>query len=191
MVEIRNPVTYIRRWWDRVMGKEGIDFSFRIHPVTAIVSSAVIATIGFGAGRFVVPETLNIPFFEFGDTLSTTPQPTPVNEWKETAYTGKLQHSTSSNKYFLLTTSSEAISLDVDANIDLSKLVGRRIFAAGKYNKQLRTLKVVDVKDLEVLPNTPIPLPTIVPTSTPVVTSIPESTPSDSTTSGEQSVSVW
>lgn len=176
LVEVRNPVTYLRRWWDRVMGKEGIDFSFRIHPVTAVLSSAVIATIGFGAGRFVIPDTVKIPFFEF-ENESVTPKTTstPTVEWKETAYTGKLQYSVSNQKYFLLTTSSEAITLEVDVNLDLVKLVGKRIFAVGSFNKQSRTLKVTDVKDLEILPTTPIPIPTLEskPTQAPLTTETP------------------
>ncbi len=185
IVEVRNPVTYLRRWWDKVMGKEGIDFSFRIHPVTAVLSSAIIATIGFGAGRFVLPETVKIPFFEF-DNNGNTPTTTPTIEWKETAYTGKLQYSVNSQKYFLLTTSSEAITLEVDANLDLLTLVGKRIFAVGEYSKQLRTLKVKDVKNLEVLPTTPIPIPTLesVPTQKPTVTDEPDLI-NDSTQGGE------
>ena len=167
LIEVRNPVTYLRKWWDRVMGKERIDFSFKIHPITAFLSSAIIATIGFGAGRFVMPESLEIPFFEF-TTNKVNPSPTPIIDWKETAYTGKLQYSVNSQKYFLLTTSSEAITLDVNPNLDLFKLVGKRIFAVGSYNKEIRTLKVVDFKDLEILPNTPIPLPTL--ESSPIAT---------------------
>lgn len=34
---ITNPVTYLRLWWKKVMSKEGIDFRFRIHPVTAVI----------------------------------------------------------------------------------------------------------------------------------------------------------
>lgn len=175
LVEVRNPVTYLRRWWNRVMGKEGIDFSFRIHPVTAVLSSAVIATIGFGAGRFVMPETIKIPFFEFenGGSISK-PTSTPITEWKETAFTGKLQYSVTNERYFLLTTSSEAITLDVSVNFDLLKMVGKRIFVVGSYNKQSRVLKVNDIKDLEILPNTPIPVPTIEATATPIVVDLPK-----------------
>lgn len=157
------------------MSKEGIDFSFRIHPVTAVISSAIIATIGFGAGRFVLPDTVKIPFFEFENgSVTIKPSPTPISEWKETAYTGKLQYSVSNQKYFLLTTSSEAITLEIDINLDLIKLVGKRIFAVGSFNKQTRTLKVTDVKDLEVLPTSPIPIPTLEskPTETPVATDV-------------------
>ena len=57
-------------------------------------------------------------------------------------------------------------------NLDLLTLVGKRIFAIGQYNKTERLLKVFDVKDLEVLSKTPVPIPTIEPTpsATPIAT---------------------
>ncbi len=171
IVEVRNPVTYIRRWWERVMGREGIDFRFTIHPVTGVLMVAVIATIGFGAGRVTLPEGVEIPFFEFGDDPTSKPTPTSIAEWKETAFTGKLQYSLTTQKYFLITTSSEAITLSVPSNLDLLTLVGKRIMAVGEYNKSTKLLKVSDVKDLEVLPNTPVPIPTTNPTVEPTATS--------------------
>lgn len=174
LVTVTNPVTYLRRFWDRVMGKEGIDFRFTIHPVTAILIAAVTATIGFGVGRFVLPDEVKIPFFEFGTVSTPKPTATPLAEWKETAFTGKLQYSVTNNKFFLLTTSSEAITLSVPNNLDLLTLVGRRIMAVGEYNKTTKLLLVSDVKDLEVLPNTPVPIPTSTPSPTPDVTMTPE-----------------
>lgn len=179
IVEVRNPVTYIRRWWERVMGKEGIDFRFTIHPVTAVLMVAVIATIGFGAGRVTLPEGVKIPFFEFGDVPTSKPTSTPVVEWKETAFTGKLQYSVTTQKYFLITTSAEAITLSVPSNLDLLTLVGKRIMAVGEYNKSTKLLKVSDVKDLEVLPNTPVPIPTTNATINPVSTVLPSENPNN------------
>ncbi len=177
IVEVRNPVTYIRRWWDRVMGKEGIDFRFTIHPVTAVLMVAVVATIGFGAGRVTLPEGVKIPFFEFGEIPTSKPTSSPVAEWKETAFTGKLQYSLTTQKYFLITTSSEAITLNVLTNLDLLTLVGKRIMAVGEYNKATKVLRVSDVKDLEVLPNTPVPIPTTNPTAEPTTTPNTSATP--------------
>lgn len=176
LVTVTNPVTYLRRWWDKVMGKEGIDFRFTIHPVTAILMVAVTAMIGFGAGRISVPEGIKIPFFEFGE-ISKTPRSTstPVVEWKETAFTGKLQYSASTKKYFLITTSAEAITLDVPTNLDLFTLIGKRIIAVGLYNKTTKLLRVMDVKDLEVLPNSPVPIPTVEPSPIPTPASTSQS----------------
>jgi len=167
LVTVTNPVTYLRRWWDRVMGKEGIDFRFTIHPVTAVLMVAVVATIGFGAGRVTLPDGVKIQFLEFGDIATVKPTPSPIAEWKETAFTGKLQFSQATQKYFLITTSSEAITLSVPSNLDLNTLTGKRIMAVGEYNKSTKFLIVSDVKDLEVLPNTPVPIPTVEPTVIP------------------------
>jgi len=177
LITVTNPVTYLRRWWDKVMGKEGIDFRFTIHPITAVLMVAVVATVGFGVGRFVLPESVKIPFFEFGVVATPKPTSTPVVEWKETAYTGRLQYGVTSQKYFLLTTSSEAITLEVPANLDLITLIGKRIMAVGEYNKSIKLLRVIDIKDLEVLPNSPVPIPTVEPTATPAPTVLPSPSP--------------
>lgn len=160
-VKVSNPIVYIKNWWARVMGKEGVDFRFRIHPITAFLIAFGIAAAFFGAGRY----SINIPFLKY--TVITSPSPTPEASWKETAFTGKLQYSAATGKFFLVTTSSEAITLSVPQGLDLTTLVGKRIFAVGEYNKAQRLLKVTDVKDLEILPTTPIPIPTETPTIKP------------------------
>ncbi|AKM83232.1 hypothetical protein A2422_00255 [Candidatus Woesebacteria bacterium RIFOXYC1_FULL_31_51] len=170
-VKVTNPVTYLRRWWEKVMDKEGVYFSFRIHPITAFLIAFGLTAGIFSIGRYSV----NIPFlkYEVEDTTKTSPTFEPI--WKETAFTGKLQYSPVGSKYFLITTSSEAITLEVPNNLDLFTLIGKRIFAVGEYNKQTKILKVADVKDLEVLSKTPIPIPTIIatPAATPSSTPIP------------------
>lgn len=90
--------------------------------------------------------------------------PTP-NPYREAAFTGKLQ--TSGNRFYLLTNSSEAIYLDVPSILNLKNLVGKRIMAVGSYNQKTRTMTVSDATDLEVLPSSPIPIPTlaIIPTA--------------------------
>ena len=103
--------------------------------------------------------------------------PTTESIWKETAFTGKLQYSVTNKKFFLLTTSSEAITLSIPSNLDLLTLVGKRIMAVGEYNKSTKLLLVSDVKDLEVLPNTPVPIPTIEPIPTPTATPDTSQTP--------------
>ena len=139
-LKVTNPVTYLKRWWNRIIGNEGVDFRFHIRPLTAILIAVVIASIGFGAGRFVLP--FSIPFFKY----ESTPIPQSiVDPWRETAFSGKLQFT--ANRYYLVTTSAEAITLEVPNNIDLSTLVGRRILAAGKYNKNTRTLVVSEASD--------------------------------------------
>lgn len=165
IIEVRNPVIYLRRFWEKVIGNEGMELKITIKPLTTILGIALLGTIYLGVGEFVIPEGYKIPFVEFSGFQTSKPTQSPmVNSWKETGFTGKLQLSLTTGKYFLITTSSEAITLDVPNNLDLVTLVGKRIFAIGEYNKNERLLKVFDVKDLEVLPKTPVPIPTLEPT---------------------------
>jgi hypothetical protein len=84
----------------------------------------------------------------------------------ETAFSGKLQ--TANNKYFLVTTSAQAITLEIPTAINATKLVGKRVLVTGKYNKTTKYLIVADTADLEILSSTPIPVPTITPSPSPV-----------------------
>jgi len=118
-----------------------------VRPLTAIAISLIIVSVSFGIGRVVLP--FNLPFFEYTPTES--PSPVPVNI-RSTAFTGMLKYTEANNKYYLVTASSEAIMLSAPANIELSKLIDRRIFATGKYNEDTRTLVINDALDLEILP---------------------------------------
>ena len=161
-VKITNPITYIKKWWQRIIGNEGVDFSLRVRPLTAIAIALIVTSIAFGIGKIVLP--FSIPFFKYNPEPISLPPPDP---WRETAFTGTVQLSVLIGKYYLITSSSEAITLDIPSNINLKDFIGRRIFAAGKYNRSSRTLKVSDASDLEVLPKKPIPIPTTPPTPTP------------------------
>lgn len=173
-LRVTNPIVYIKKWWKNVTANEGIDFRFRVRPLTAIALTAVIASIGFGVGNFVLPYKL--PFFEY----KPTPTPAP-SEWRETAYIGTLKYSEATKKFFLVTSSSaEAITLDVPDNLNLSTLVEKRIMAAGNYSKAKRLLVVTDAKDMEVLPKSAVPIPTVSPTPTPTSTTDPTNSPSSS-----------
>lgn len=171
-VKVTNPVTYLKNWWNKVMGKEGIDFRFRIHPVTAIACVFAIAVAAFGAGVY----SIKIPFLKYEVVNSPIPTLTPLI-WKETAYTGTLQFSKSTGKFYLMvTSSSELITLEVPENINLTDYIGKRILAIGNYNKNQKILEVTDAKTLEVLPKTQVIIPTSVPTTTPTSSPSPEPT---------------
>lgn len=172
-LKVTNPITYIKKWWKNIIGNEGIDFRFRIRPLTAIALTIIIASIGFGVGNFVLPYKL--PFFEYA-TPRPTASPKP-EEWKETAYIGTLKYSEATQKFFLVTSSSaEAITLDIPDNIDLTSLIEKRIIAAGNYSKAQRKLVVTDAKDMEVLPKSPVPIPTV--TASPTIAPTETPTPS-------------
>ena len=171
-LQVTNPITYLKKWWQKMIGNEGMELRFRVRPLTAIAISLVVVTVAFGLGNIVLP--FKIPFFEYSEKPSPTSTPA-VDEgyWKETGYNGKLRYSEPNDRYYLVTSSAEAITLDVPETVDLSELVGRKIFAVGQYNKKQRLLKVISASDLEVFPKSPIPIPTIFPTPTPSPTPSP------------------
>ncbi len=167
-VQVTNPVTYLKSWWKKVMGNEGVDFHFKIKPLTAIAMTIIIATFGFGVGKITL--TPQKPFIKYVPTIIPAPVSTP-NPWRETAFSGTLRFSSAENRFYLLTTSSEAVNLDVLESVDFKKFIGRRIFATGKYNSDTRTLIVSDASDLELLPEKlePVPVATpAIPTATPM-----------------------
>lgn len=186
--KITNPVTYLKLWWKKVMRNEGIDFRFRIHPVTAVVLTLVIlgGTFSFG---FVISALQNVPVV---NKFIPTPTPVPAtpNPFQDTAYTGILRE-TSDGKFYLQTVDAQAITLSIPENVSLMKFVGKRILASGVYNTDTGVMVVQSATDLEVLiqstavPTTkPTPIPTPSPTEThsptPTQTPGPIATPSDS-----------
>ena len=146
-IKVSNPITYLKSWWKRVISNEGIDFRFRIHPLTAMALTVIIATVGFGVGRFsLISEK---PFIKYVPLSS--PSPTPIVEvFRQAAFSGKLQFT--NQKYYLITSSSEAINLEVPPDVDLKPLIGRRIFATGQYSDRQNLLIIGQVSDLEILP---------------------------------------
>lgn len=160
-LKVTNPIVYIKAWWKKVVANEGVDFRFRIRPLTAIAIAAVVAGTSFGLGRLAIPE----PIIKYIPLLAPSPSPNP---WRETAFTGILRYSAVSQKYYLDTNSSEAVTLAAPASVNMSKLVGRRILAVGKLNTQTGVLVVTDASDLEILPAQIVPVPTTLPTPTPI-----------------------
>lgn len=171
-LQVSNPITYIKSWWKRIMNKEGVDFRFKIQPLTAIAMTAIIATIGFGVGQFTLSRQK--PFIHYTPIIKATPLPTP-SPWRDTAFTGTLRFSKKDAKFYLVTNSSEAINITVLENVDLEKLIGRRIFATGQYNQNTHTLVVSEAINMEVLPKEaeeiPVePKPTVLPQPDPQAT---------------------
>lgn len=153
-VKVTNPVTYLKKWWAKIIGNEGVDFRLHFHPLTAMAIALVIISVSFGLGLQISPSPSPVP------TSSSTPEPI----LKDTAFVGTLHYSDPTAKFYLVTASSaEAITLIVPDAINLESLIGKRIFAAGTYSKSARTLQIADAKDMEILPKTPVPIPTTPP----------------------------
>ena len=182
--KIANPLIYIKYWWKRIMANEGVELKFKAKPVTVFGVALIAFSLAFGLGGVVFP--FAFPWIKVsGNQVNQSPTPIP-QEWKETAIKGTLKKTnTIPVKFFLLGSSDEAVTLQVPANLNLTTLVGRRILATGSYNAKQKLLIVSDVQDLEVLPTTPVPIPTAsaTPTQTPVPTPNPTETPTFAPTS--------
>ena len=177
-LKVTNPLVYIKAWWKKIMANEGLEFKFKAKPITAIAISVALFSLVFGLGGFVFPTLF--PFLNINNSNNTvaTTSPTPSSDWRETALKGTLKKTTSVPiKFFLLTSSDEAVTLQAPDYITLDKLIGKRILATGNYSSKQKLLIIQDVQDLEVLSTTPIPIPTSTPIVTATHTIAPTQTP--------------
>lgn len=155
-LKITNPVTYLKAWYKKIMANEGIDFKLRVHPLTALALSLLLAGVSFGLGRFSLPA--DSPIIKYIPQLAPAPTPDP---WKQAAFTGILRYTDSNKKYYLETPNSGVITLDIPIQVNMAKLVSKRILAIGKYNTQTGVLAITEVSDLEILPAQAVPVPLI------------------------------
>jgi len=62
-IKVTNPITYIKSWWNKIIGNEGIELRVKVRPLTAIAISIIILTVTLGIGKFVLP--FRVPFFVY------------------------------------------------------------------------------------------------------------------------------
>lgn len=189
-VKVTNPITYIKSWWKRIIGNEGIELKIKVRPLTAIAIAIIVLTVSLGIGRFNLP--FRLPFFEYSLKEEAFP-PNILN--RDTAFSGELQFDSATRKYYLITSTSEAIKLEIPDNVEMSQFIGKRIFATGKYYKDTRTLKVESASDMEILPtgseNTPTTSVLLTPTNTPTTTPILTPTSSSEPTPTSRRFPIW
>lgn len=172
-IKITNPLVYIKYWWKRIMANEGIEVKFKAKPITVFGVAFIWSAMAFGLGGVVLPTFF--PWVKVDTVVTATPTATPQIV-KDTALRGTLTKTNSNPiKFYLITTSTEAVTLEVPASFNLLSLVGKRILAVGSYDLKNKILVVQDIQDLEVLSKTPVPIPTITPTPKP--TEIPTVAP--------------
>lgn len=165
-VKVTNPITYIKSWWKRIIGNEGIELKIKVRPLTAIAIAIIVLTVSLGIGRFNLP--FKIPFFDYSLNEEALP-PNLIN--RDTAFSGILQFDSVTRKYYLITNTSEAIKLDVPDSLELSIFIGKRMFVTGEYYEDSRTLRVSVASDIEILPTETEAIPTS--TTAPTITSTP------------------
>lgn len=176
-LKVTNPLVYIKYWWKRIMANEGIDMRFRMKPLTVFGVALIAFSLAFGLGGVVLPTFF--PWMKINGGVTTTSTPTPQPELlKDTALKGTLtKTNTNPVKFYLITTSTEAVTLEIPVGFNLASLVGKRILAVGTYDSKNKILEVEDIQDLEVLSTTPVPIPTTTPTPKPTATPIPTVAP--------------
>ena len=165
-LRVSNPITYIKRWWKRLIGNEGVEFRLRIKPLTAITIAVALGLFGFGVGRVSIPA--DSPIVKYIPQWAAIPT---INPWRETAFSGTIRQT--NGDIYLITAESEAMLLEVPTTIDLTKYIGKRILATGQYNESLRLLKVISVENIELLNTKPQKIPTSAPIPTPTLIPIP------------------
>jgi len=172
-LKVTNPLVYIKYWWKRIMANEGIDFRVKVKPLTVFGVSLIAFSLAFGLGGVVLPTFF--PWMKFDNGIVATATPTSQSEiLKDTALKGTLtKTNTNPVKFYLITTSTEAVTLEVPVGFNLTTLVGKRILAVGTYDSKSKVLEVEDIQDLEVLSTTPVPIPTTIPTPKPTETPSP------------------
>ena len=172
-IKITNPLVYIKYWWKKIMANEGIEMKVKARPLTVFGVALIAFSLAFGIGGVVLPSIF--PWVKIDAPVATN-SPTP-EVLKDTALKGTLaKTNTSIPKFYLITTSTEAVTLEIPVGFNLSTLVGKRILAVGTYDSKNKVLEVEDIQDLEVLSTTPVPIPTATPTPKPIETLTPEET---------------
>lgn len=159
-VQIANPVTYLKYWWNKVMANEGVDLHLKIRPLTTMSLVLLVTGGSFALGRLTVPE----PVVKYFPQLAPSPSPNP---WREAAYTGTFKQI--NNKYILSTGEGESVILDVPPSVNIPKILNKRILAIGQYNTLTKILKVIEATDMEVLPAQTYPVPTTTPNPSPTI----------------------
>ena len=167
---------YIKYWWKKIMANEGIEVKIKARPVTVFGVALIVFSLAFGLGGVVLPSFF--PWVKINNEIITTPSPTPISSvTKDTALRGKLTKTNSiPTKFYLVTSSTEAVTLNVPTGFNLNLLVGKRILAVGIYDSKNKILEVKDIQDLEVLSTIPVPIPTATPSPKPTETPSPVST---------------
>lgn len=173
---INNPIPPIKRLLKKLFANEEI--TIKIPVLTAI---AILAFGLGGASGFLT--ALKVRLAERIPVVNTifptlTPQPTQ-SPWIKTVFFGTLSRP-STGSYFLIKETGEVVKLIPPSNVNMEKLIGKKIIAEGLYNKTEEVMNVEAASDLVLFAST-APVPTTKPTSTPNPTETPVATTSSET----------
>jgi len=167
-VNTTNLLVYIKYWWKRILANKGLEA--KVKPLTIFGLALILFSGVFGLSSVVFP--MFFSNLKFNNAIVTNPTNTPTPEiLKDTALKETLtKTNTIPIKFFLITTSTEAVTLEIPVGFNLNTLVGKKILAVGSYYSKNKVLEVEDTQDLKVLSTTPVPIPTTTPTPKPTET---------------------
>ena len=168
-VSVNNPISWFMKLVNQLKKKQTTTFTFRLGvPLIALpVLIAAFAGVFFGLGKLTTPKEEKIV------------EKTPSSYYVSRAGVLKIVEGAEKPVYFLVLSSGEALKLQPPENINLSKLSDKRIMASGTYTVETNTIDVENIADMELLPASPSPIPTVtpIPTATPTPTLTPTLTP--------------
>lgn len=139
-VKVTNPISYLKKWWNKIIGNEGIEmkWSLKVKPLTAFFLVAFI----FSGG--VTISLLNrikdkTPVAQYIPTFGSEPS-------VQRAFSGQLEKN-SSGEYYLVT-ANEVITLMGEQKVYFGTFVGKKVLVNGMYNDGTKILDVEEIKEL-------------------------------------------
>lgn len=151
-VSVNNPISWFMKVINNLKKKQTTTFTFRLGiPLIALpIFIAAFATLFFGLGKL---------------TTKNEEEVKPIQFSRAGIF----------NASYLVLPSGEAIKLILPADTNVEALNGKRILVSGTYIQEDATLKVTNLTDMEMLPESPKPVPS--PILSPSPTSNPETSP--------------
>ncbi len=158
LLKVTNPVTYLKRWWKKIMSNEGMDFGFKfkVKPVTAVIITTLILSNGV---TFGVTYSFAKIFF---------PNSSPILH-RQVVNQGTIQKNAQGVYYLMAAADSSLWKLKVKTNnINLSELVGKQVIVTGNLTKEKNLIEVSEViiseQESQPSPNSTLPPASLNPT---------------------------
>lgn len=163
--QVNNPIPPLKRLLKRIFANEEITIKIPVLTAIAIIAFGLGGASGFlTALKVRLRESIPVVATIFPtEAALATPNP-----WNATTLFGMLSKQTSGS-YFLVSQNGDAIKLTAPTNVNLEKLVGKRILATGTFNAQAKEMLVEEASDL-LLFNSTSAVPTLSPSPTPIPT---------------------
>lgn len=134
IVTVRNPITYIKKWWNKILAKEGIDFKlgFRIKPITAVLIASVIISGGVSSGvTAIVLKT----FF---------PTSSPILH-RQIVQQGSIQKSATGGFYLTDTNQTMWKLKSKNPSLNFNDQVGKLVTVTGNMTKENNVIEVSEI----------------------------------------------